>query len=54
MNSTHDEDRRTWLSNFFRNLGEEIDASIDAYKVELTNFIAGLNPAVDKALSNHA
>ena len=47
MNSAHDEEHKTQLSDYFRNLGGEVDASINAYKVELKNFFAGLSPAVD-------
>lgn len=49
MNSAHDEEHKTQLSDYFRNLDGEVDASIDAYKVELKNFFASLSPAVDIA-----
>ena len=49
MNSVHDKEYKTQLSDFFRNLGEEVDDSINIYKVELTNFFASLRPAVDIA-----
>ena len=49
MNSTHYEEHKTRLSNFFRNLGGEVDDTIDAYEVGLTNFFASLSPAVDIA-----
>ena len=47
--STHNEIYEAQLSDFFRDLGAEVDTSIDAYKVELTNFFASLSPALDIA-----
>lgn len=47
--SNDDEIYKTQLIDFFRDLGAEVDASIDAYKVELTNFFASLSPALDIA-----
>ena len=49
MNSTHYEEHKTRLSNFFRNLGGEVDDTIDAYEVGLMSFFASLSPAVDIA-----
>ena len=49
MNSTHYEEYKTQLRDFFRNLGEEIDDSINVYKVGLTSFFASLSPAVEIA-----
>ena len=49
MNSTHYEEHKTRLSNFFRNLGGEVDNTIDAYEVGLMSFFASLSPAVDIA-----
>ena len=49
MNSTHYEEYKTQLRDFFRNLGEEVDDSINVYKVGLTSFFASLRPAVDIA-----
>lgn len=49
MNSVHDKEYKTQLSDFFRNLGGEVDDSIKVYKVGLTNFFASLSPAVDIA-----
>lgn len=49
MNSVHDEEHKTQLSDFFRNLGGEVDDSINAYKAGLANFFASLSPAVDIA-----
>ena len=46
MNSVHDEEHKTQLIDFFRNLGGEVDDSIKVYKAELTNFFASLSPAV--------
>ena len=46
MNSVHDEEHKTQLRDFFRNLGGEVDDSIKVYKAELTNFFASLSPAV--------
>ena len=36
--STHDEVYKTQLSHFFRDLGAEVDASINAYKVRTDEF----------------
>ena len=49
MNSTHYEEHKTQLSNFFRNLGGEVEDTINAYEVGLTSCIASLSPAVDIA-----
>ena len=49
MNSDHGKEYKTQLSDFFRNLGGEVDDSIKVHKVGLTNFFAGLSPAVDIA-----
>ena len=49
MNSTHYEEHKTQLSNFFRNIGGEVDDTINAYEVGLTSFFASLSPAVDIA-----
>ena len=49
MNSAHDEEHKIQLGDFFRNLGGEVDDSINAYKAGLANFFASLSPAVDIA-----
>ncbi len=54
MNSTHYEEHKTQLRNFFRNLGGEVEDSINAYEVGLRSFIASLSPAIDIATRTQA
>ena len=49
MNSTHYEEHKTQLSDFFRNLDREVDDTVNAYEAGLAGFFASLSPAIDIA-----